>query len=69
MNFRYDDVKLPDPYTSTELLLLGPKLSITLNRDLSWSTYLQYNTQIENININSSKMALQTNVRPLFSLY
>ncbi|HNP77159.1 MAG: DUF5916 domain-containing protein [Cyclobacteriaceae bacterium] len=53
MNFSYNRIRLPQPYNSADLLLLGPKFDITFSRKVFWTTYLQYNNQINNLNINS----------------
>ena len=37
----------------TTLLLLSPKTEINFNRNMFWTTWFQYNTQSNNVNINS----------------
>lgn len=66
MNFSYNRIRLPDPYNSTDLVLLGPKFDFTFSRKLFWTTYLQYNNQINNLNINSR---LQWRFRPVSDFY
>lgn len=39
--------------TSTTFLLLSPKTEFNFSRNLSWTTWFQYNTQENNVNINS----------------
>ncbi|MFT5261318.1 MAG: hypothetical protein ACI8YQ_000040 [Polaribacter sp.] len=46
--------------------LIGSKAEISFNRNLFFTTYLQYNTQTNNININSR---FQWRFRPLSDLY
>lgn len=53
MNVSYNHIELPKPYTSADLILISPKFDFTFSRKLFWSTYLQYNNQIQNFNINS----------------
>ncbi len=66
MNFSYNRIKLPLPYNSAELILLGPKFDLTFSRKLFWTTYFQYNNQIQNLNINSR---LQWRFKPVSDLY
>ncbi len=53
INFSYNRIRLPQPYNSTDLVLVGPKFDFTFSRKLFWTTYLQYNNQINNLNVNS----------------
>jgi hypothetical protein len=53
MNVSYNHIALPSPYTTADLLLLGTKFDLTFSKKLFWSTYFQYNSQIQNFNINS----------------
>ena len=46
-------LKFPQPFRSESLTLLGPKVEINMSRNLFWTTFLQYNTQRDNFNINS----------------
>lgn len=48
-----NSVDLPSPYGSTVLHLIGPKTEISFSNKMFWTTFLQYNTQAENFNINS----------------
>lgn len=53
VNFVYNKLEFPDPYGHEDLLLIGPKLEFSFSRNLFWTTFLQYNTQKDNFNINS----------------
>ena len=46
-------VNLPEPYNDATLLLIGPKVDITFTNKLFFSTLVQYNNQINNVNINA----------------
>lgn len=46
-------IQLPQPYNSTSLWLIGPRAEIAFNRSVFLNTYLQYNSQINNFNINA----------------
>ena len=56
----------PESYGEAKFNLIGSKAEISVNRNLFFTTYLQYNTQTNNININSR---LQWRFRPLSDLY
>jgi hypothetical protein len=49
----YNDLMLPAPWNRTDLWLLGTKLDLTLTEKIFFSTYVQYNQQADNININA----------------
>ena len=66
MNFSYNRIRLPQPYNNADLVLLGPKFDITFSRKVFWTTYLQYNNQINNLNINSR---LQWRFKPVSDLF
>jgi hypothetical protein len=53
VNVSFNHIALPSPYSTADLLLVGSKFDLTFSRKLFWSTYFQYNSQIQNFNINS----------------
>ena len=62
----YDKINLPNPYSDANLLLISPKIQVTLNRNLFWSTLIQYSNQVDDFGINSR---LQWRFAPLSDLY
>jgi hypothetical protein len=66
LNFTYNSIRLPDPYNDSDLILFGPKLDLTFTKNLFWTTFIQYNNQINNVNINSR---LQWRYKPVSDLY
>ena len=62
----YNKIILPNPYPTAKLLLISPKIQVTLNRNLFWSTLIQYSNQIDDFGINSR---LQWRFAPLSDLY
>ena len=48
----YNDIVLPDPYNSARLILIGPRLDITFTNKIYFTSFVQYNSQIDNINLN-----------------
>lgn len=49
----YDKLEFPAPYGNTELFLIAPRMEISFATNLFWTTFVQYNTQANNFNINS----------------
>lgn len=66
MNFNYTDLDLGDPFEREQFLLIGPKIDITFSDKIFWSTFVQYNEQIENLNINSR---FQWRYQPVSDIY
>lgn len=65
-NFSYNDIRLPHPFKHADFWLLGPKLDLTLSDKVFFSTYVQYNEQIENMNIN---MRFQWRYKPVSDFF
>ena len=66
VKFEQNDLRFPDPYGSDNIFLVGPRVEINFSRSLFWTTFLQYNTQFDNFNINSR---LQWRFAPMSDLY
>ena len=62
----FDTIKLPEPYSSKNIWLISPKLDFTFTKTLSWTTFVQYNSQGENLGINSR---MQWRFAPLSDLF
>ena len=62
----YDKLQFPGAYGSTELFLISPKVEINFSTKVFWTTFLQYNTQQNNYNINSR---FQYRYRPMSDLF
>ena len=65
----YNDISLPDPYSSARLFLIGPKLDLTLTDKLFITTFAQYNDQIDNLNLNVRFQWRFAPVSDLFIIY
>lgn len=59
-------IQLPQPYKSADIYLVGPRLDLTLNRSVFFTTFFQYNSQYKNVNINSR---LQWRFKPVSDLF
>jgi hypothetical protein len=64
--YSYNRLILPSPWTTTGFLLVGPKVDITFTDKLFFTTYVQYNQQAKNLNINSR---FQWRYKPVSDLY
>lgn len=53
MNFSYNHIRLPAPQEDADLFLVGPRFDLTFTKSLFWTTFVQYNNQIDNLNINT----------------
>eukprot|EP01136_Pigoraptor_vietnamica_P033543 Opistho-1_new@96516 len=59
INYVYiSDVKIPvkdqaDKIVKSNFWLVSPKIDITFTNKLFWTTFIQYNEQVQNVNINS----------------
>lgn len=62
----YNRIQLPGVYGNTKLILIAPRIEWNFNTRLFWTTFIQYNTQRNNFNINSR---LQYRFRPMSDLY
>lgn len=66
MTLTQNYLDFPDPYGSESLTLIGPKLELNFSRNLFWTSFLQYNTQADNFNINSR---FQWQFNPLSNIF
>ena len=66
IKINFDSIKLPKPHTSKDIWLISPKFQFTPNKKISWTTYIQYSNQSENLGINSR---LNWRFAPLSDLY
>lgn len=53
VDFSYNNIQLPEPYKSEDFWLISPKLDLTLSNKIFFSTYVQYNEQADNLNLNA----------------
>lgn len=66
IQMQMDRIKLPDPYQSATILLVGPRLDVTFSKSIFWATFIQYSNQRENFSINTR---LQWRFAPLSDLF
>lgn len=67
--YSYNRIRLPEPYASTDFWLIGPRVELSFRRDLFLSTFLQYNTQANNFNLNARVQWRFAPVSDVFLVY
>ena len=65
----FNDISLPSPYNSARLLLVGPRFDFTFTDKLFFTSFIQYNNQIDNLNINCRFQWRFAPVSDLFIVY
>jgi hypothetical protein len=53
MSANYNEIHLPEPWNRTNFWLIGPRVDVTMTNTLFFTAFVQYNEQIENINLNT----------------
>ena len=66
VEFEQDDLRFPSPYGKAILFLIAPRIEINFSTSIFWTTFIQYNTQERNININSR---FQWRYKPMSDLF
>jgi len=82
INFRYQPYGLvaltidynnlhdfPDPFKDTEFWLIGPRIDLTFTDKLFLTTFVQYNEQADNVNLNARFQWRYKPVSDLFVVY
>ncbi len=66
IQFERNDLSFPEFNGDGTLYLIAPKFEFDFSRSIYWTTFLQYNTQEDNFNINSR---LQWRFQPMSDIY
>lgn len=53
IDYAYNRIKLDAPFKSSNLWLVGPRIDLTFSKKLFLTTFIQYNNQLDNLNINT----------------
>ena len=53
IDYNYNHIKLDAPFEKTNLWLIGPKIDLTFSKKVFLTTFIQYNNQFDNLNINA----------------
>jgi hypothetical protein len=65
-SFQQARLAFPEKYGSSNLFLIAPRIEINFSNNLTWSTFLQYNNQRNNFNINSK---IQWRYKPMSDIF
>jgi hypothetical protein len=69
MFLSYNYLDLPEPWSQNSFWLIGPKLDVTFTNTLFFTTFVQYNEQLDNLNINSRFQWRYSPVSDIFIVY
>lgn len=64
--YEYNQINMPKPYSDASIILLSPKVDITFNKSIFWTTLVQYSNRSNNLGVNSR---LQWRFAPLSDLF
>lgn len=53
LSTNFNRINLPEPWGNTDFWLVGPRVDVTMTNTLFFTAFVQYNEQIENINLNT----------------
>jgi len=65
----YNYLELPEPWGNNSFWLVGPQVDITFTPTLFFTTFVQYNEQMDNLNINSRFQWRYSPVSDIFIVY
>ena len=66
LNIEHNRLRLPETYADADFWLIGPRVDVSFTRKVFLTTFLQYNQQNNNVNINSR---LQWRFKPVSDLF
>ncbi len=69
VEYEYNKISLPEPLTDQELNLIKFTSEVSFSNRMFWTTYFQYNTQADNVNINSRFQWRYAPMSDLFIVY
>ncbi len=66
LQYEYNQLRMPKPYSNTEITIISPRVDITFNKSVFWTTLIQYSNRNDNLGVNSR---LQWRFAPLSDLF
>ncbi len=69
LDANFNRIMLPEPYKSADIYLISPRIDLTLTRSVFLTTFVQYNSQYKNMNINTRFQWRFKPVSDLFVVY
>ena len=64
--YTYNHIRLDAPFETANLWLVGPRIDFTFTKQLFLTTFIQYNNQFDNLNINAR---LQWRFKPVSDFF
>ena len=69
LDYSYFNINLDDPFETANLWLIGPRIDLTFTKSVFLTTFIQYNSQLDNLNINTRFQWRFAPVSDLFIVY
>ncbi len=69
LDVNYNQINLPEGYNDRKLWLIGPRFDFSFYRNLFMTTFVQYNNQVNNLNLNARLQWRFAPVSDLFIVY
>ncbi len=66
LQYEYNQLRMPKPYADADIWLLSPRVAVTFNKSVFWTTLIQYSNRNDNLGINSR---VQWRFAPLSDLF
>lgn len=66
LTYTHDEIRLPYLTKKTNLDLISPRIDVSFTRSVFFTTFLQYNSQLNNVNVNCR---FQWRFRPMSDLF
>lgn len=66
LSITQNEIWMPEGFNNASLLLVGPEFQLSFTKKLFFTTFIQYNTQVENVNINAR---FQYRFKPMSDLF
>lgn len=66
LNLEYNRLAFPEVYGTAELYLISSRIEVGFSNNVFWTTFLQYNTQLNNYNVNSR---IQYRFKPMSDVF
>ena len=69
VDINYNHINLPNGFNDRTLWLISPRIDLSFTRDVFFTTFIQYNNQINNVNLNARFQWRFAPVSDLFIVY
>lgn len=69
LDYSYFHIALDEPFKPVDLWLVGPRIDFTFSKSVFFTTFIQYNNQLDNLNINTRFQWRFAPVSDLFLVY